>query len=69
MNVPLNYKLQLLAYLPISEKQSLEGVLRKGVRRKTPLPESLFNKVATLRLANLLKMRLWHRCYPMNFAT
>ena len=28
-----------------------------------------FNKVAGLRLATLLKKRLWHRCLPVNFAT
>ena len=27
-----------------------------------------FNKVAGLRSANLLKQRLWHRCFPANFA-
>ena len=27
-----------------------------------------FDKVAGLRLANLLKKRLWHRCFPVNFA-
>ena len=27
----------------------------------------IFNKVAGLRLATLLKMRLWHRCFPVNF--
>ena len=26
-----------------------------------------FNKVAGLRPATLLKKRLWHRCFPMNF--
>ena len=26
-----------------------------------------FNKVAGLRAANLLKKRLWHRCFPVNF--
>ena len=31
--------------------------------------ESLFfNKVADLRPATLLKKRLWHRCFPMDFA-
>ena len=29
--------------------------------------ESLFNKVADLRSATLLKKRLWHRCFPVNF--
>ena len=27
-----------------------------------------FNKVAGLRPATLLKERLWHRCFPVNFA-
>ena len=27
-----------------------------------------FNKVAGLRLATLLKKRLWHRCFSVNFA-
>ena len=27
-----------------------------------------FNKVAGLRPASLLKKRLWHRCFPVNFA-
>ena len=27
----------------------------------------LFNKVAGLRSATLLKKSLWHRCFPMNF--
>ena len=27
-----------------------------------------FNKVAMLRPANVLKMRLWHSCFPVNFA-
>ena len=32
-------------------------------------PQSLFfNKVAGLRPATLLKKRLWHRCFPVNFA-
>ena len=26
-----------------------------------------FDKVAGLRPANLLRKRLWHRCFPMNF--
>ena len=27
-----------------------------------------FDKVEGLRPANLLKKRLWHRCFPVNFA-
>ena len=32
------------------------------------MPETLFYKVAGLRPATLLKKRLWHRCFPVNFA-
>ena len=31
------------------------------------MPESLFNKVADLRPATLLKKRLWRTCFPVNF--
>ena len=48
--------------------------VRKGVLRNYAkftgkhLCQSLFsNKVAGLRLATLLKKRLWHRCFPVNF--
>ena len=53
----------------------LEVFYRKGVLRNFAkligkhLCQSLFfNKVAGLRPATLLKKRLWHRCFPMNFA-
>ena len=39
----------------------------RKIHRKTPVPESLFNKVAALRPATLLKKRLWHRYFPVNF--
>ena len=49
--------------------------VRKGVLRNFAkftgkhLCQSLFlNKVAGLRPAILLKKRLWHRCFPVNFA-
>ena len=32
------------------------------------MSQPLFNKVAGLRPATLLKKRLWHRCFPVNFA-
>ena len=35
---------------------------------KIPAPESLFNKNAGLRPATLSKKRLWHKCFPVNFA-
>ena len=38
------------------------------ISQNLPVPESLFNKVAGLRHVTFLKKRLWHRCFPMNFA-
>ena len=37
------------------------------IRRKTPMQESLFNKVGGLKPATLLKKRLLHRCFSVNF--
>ena len=57
------------------EKRSPEVFCKKGVLKsfaKFPgkhLCQSLFfNKVAGLRPGTLLKKRLWHRCFPVNFA-
>ena len=36
--------------------------------RKTPVMESLFNKVAGLKTCNFIKKRLQHRFFPMKFA-
>ena len=46
-----------------------KGVLRNFVKfTGKHLHQSLFfNKVAGLRCATLLKNRLWHRCFPVNF--
>ena len=56
------------------QKQSPRGVLLKGVLRnltkftgKQLYQRLFFNKVADLRPATLLKKRLWHRCFPVNF--
>ena len=38
------------------------------IHRKTPVPGLFFNKVAGLRPATLLKKRLLHRCFLVNFA-
>ena len=50
--------------------------MKRGVLRNLSkltgkhLCQSLFfNKVAGLRPSILLKMRLWHRCFPVTFAT
>ena len=35
---------------------------------KTPVLESLFNKVAGLQACNDIKKRLWRRCFSVNTA-
>ena len=47
----------------------VKGVLRNFTKfTGKHLCQSLFfNKVAGLRPATLLKKRLWHRCFPVNF--
>ena len=52
-----------------------EMLCKKGVLRNFPkftgkhLCQSLFlNKVPGLKPSTLLKKRLWHRCFPVNFA-
>ena len=57
-----------------SRSSRLEVFCKKGVLRNLTkftgkhLCQSLFfNKVAGLRAATLLKKRLWHRCFPVNF--
>ena len=56
------------------QKQPPEVFYKKGVPRNFAkftgknLCHNLFlNKVAGLRTATLLKRRLWHRCFPVNF--
>ena len=53
----------------ISEAATI-GVLRNFAKfTGKDLCQSLcFNKVTGLRPASLLKERLWHRCFPVNFA-
>ena len=56
------------------QRQSSRSVLQKGVLRnfakflrRQPCQSLFFNKVAGLRPATLLKKRLWHSCFPVNF--
>ena len=43
----------------VSRRYSVKKVFLKISQRKITMPESFFNKVAGLRLAALLKKRLW----------
>ena len=51
------------------EKQSSRGVLGNFTKLtgKHLCHSLFFNKVAVLRPATLLKNRLWHRCFSVNF--
>ena len=47
----------------------IKGVLKNFAKftGKRLCQSLLFNKVAGLRPTTLLKKRLWHRCFPVNF--
>ena len=57
----------------IIQKQSPEVFCKKcyskfwKIHRRTPVQQTLFTRVAGLRSATLLKKRLWHRGFPLNF--
>ena len=38
----------------------------RNIHRKTPVMESLFNKVADLQSCNVAKKRFQHTCFPVN---
>ena len=48
---------------------SKKGVLKKfqTIRQETPVLESYFNRVSGLRAVTLLKKRLQHSCFQVNF--
>ena len=62
----------VITHLDLIQKQPPEMFCKKRcsqkfhkIHKKTPVPESLFNKVAGLRPATLLKKRLWHRYFKV----
>ena len=69
---PLKYARQNIEQI---QKQSCPKVFcKKGVIRnftkftgKYLRPSLFFDKVVGLRPATLLRKRLWHRCFPVNF--
>ena len=48
-------------------KKSYSYIFR-SIHRKTPVLESLFNKVAGLKTRNFIKKALQHWCFPVNIA-
>ena len=70
----VNFVLQM-SYKLLHRSSHQRCSVRKGILRNFAkftgkhLCQSLFfNKVAGLSPATLLKKRLWHRCFPVNFA-
>ena len=64
------YRIEETPYRSSHRRCSVKnGVLRNFVKfTEKHLCQSLFfNKVAGLKSAPLLKKRLWHRCFPVNF--
>ena len=59
--------LKALRFRSSHQRYSIKiGVLKNSqISQEKPVPESLFNKVAGLRHATLLKKRLWHRTPPV----
>ena len=67
--------LDILVIMTIIRTSRPEVFCKKGVLwnfvkflGKHQYQSLFFNKVAALRLGTLLKKRLWHRCFPVNFA-
>ena len=66
--------MSFFSLIRLSQKQPPELFYKKCILRNFPkftgkhLFQSLFfNNVAGLTPATLLKKRLWHRCFPVNF--
>ena len=51
-----------------NERNEYEWMKVCNIHRKTPVLESLFNKVASLEAYKLMKKRLQRRCFPVNIA-
>ena len=49
-------------------QRSSHWVLFRKMHRKTPVLESLLDKVTDPQAFNFIKKRLQHRCFPVNFA-
>ena len=54
----------------LPKKRHKKGVFKNFVKLtgKHPCQNLFLNKVAGVRAATLLKKRLWHKCFPVNFA-
>ena len=66
-SVTINYKWTDAVAQRCSVKKVLLQI-SKNSQENTCARVSSFNKVAGLMPATLLKKRLWHRCFPVNFS-
>ena len=74
INLFLHYKLfhkfDSLATEAVALRCSVKNVfleILQNSQENTLCQGLFFNKVASLNPATLLKKRLWHRCFPVNF--
>ena len=81
-NICCKYQIQISKYTSDqyhshkdSQKQTSKMFFKKGVLKnfvkltgKHLCCSLFFNKAAGLRTTTLLRKRLWHRCFPVNFA-
>ena len=69
--VPPAWKLKLVYFRSSRPEYSVKEVFlvaSQNLQEKHLCQRLFFNKVVDLRPATLLKKRLWHRCFPENFA-
>ena len=52
-----------------SQRKTLRLSFVRKFHRKKSVLVSLFNKVAGLKICNIIKKRLQHRCFPVKFCT
>ena len=68
---PPTWKLKLVYSRSSRPECSVKEVFlefSQNLQENTCVRDSFSNKVVDLRLATLLKKRIWHRCFPVNFA-
>ena len=71
LNNFIQFCMQYITTIRISRSQMFFeiGVLKVcNIHRETPVLEPLFSKVASLEAYKFIKMRLQHRCFPVNIS-
>ena len=73
LSVSLKKNIQIRRYSPARSSHQRCSIRKAVFRNFAKFTENIcqslfFNKVAVLGLTTLLKKRLWHRCFPVDFA-